>query len=573
MRSSTDIVSISTGRETILIGPLSAFGAQAASVVLRDRFSIIQALEFFASRPNAEQLVRPHLRRWGVDPLSLRVATRQTMVHALAQMASNGTIGISKVPDITLSFAGASLDEEFKQVSVKPITGGALPPDLSDRMMLVFEMAPQYMEGETRMAFDNAVKDLGMGLIVGAVVTWVGAHFIPGVNIAMLAFDLFFLSTAVLHALERAHEIVGEVRDAKSRAELKPAAIAMAAVLSILIVEGVLGRLLKAKSLTKGVGKQGGHSDAKPSVKKKEETNNRQPATRIRTAALLPMPARTESPKCQALSKQRKAIEKAQENAALANAAYEDPNGAANLPNGWQRASDEDMEDLGLLVDGANLTEMESHPDFRADVFSRMGADGEKEYTISYRGTDPTQINDWEANIQQARGKETAYYSQAMLIAIEATNLKPGRVQLVGHSLGGGMASSASVASGAPATTYNAAGVHPNTIKNYPGKLKNAPIDAYYVKGDVLSGVQDKSLGAIPDAIGKRLSLSPANGFATSDALGGFAAAALAMGPGGVIGGAALARGIRLHSMKSMDASLEKAKHNIEAEQAENGCN
>ena len=189
MRSSTDIVSISTGRETILIGPLSAFGAQAASVVLRDRFSIIQALEFFASRPNAEQLVRPHLRRWGVDPLSLRVATRQTMVHALAQMASNGTIGISKVPDVTLSFAGASLDEEFKQVSVKPITGGALPPDLSDRMMLVFEMAPQYMEGETRMAFDNAVKDLGMGLIVGAVVTGLVRTFIPRVNIAMLAFE------------------------------------------------------------------------------------------------------------------------------------------------------------------------------------------------------------------------------------------------------------------------------------------------------------------------------------------------------------------------------------------------
>ena len=271
MRSSTDIVSISTGRETILIGPLSAFGAQAASVVLRDRFSIIQALEVFASRPNAEQLIRPHLRRWGVDPVSMRVVTRQTMVHALAKLASTGAIGVSKVPDVTLSFAGASLDEEFKQVSVKPIAGGALPPDLSDRMMLVFEMAPQYMEGETRLAFENAVRDLGMGLIVGAVVAWVGAHFIPGVNIAMLAFDLFFLSTAVLHALERAHEIVGDVRDAKSRAELKPAAIAMAAVLSILIVEGVLGRLLKAKSLTKGVGKKGGHSDAKPSLGKKKE--------------------------------------------------------------------------------------------------------------------------------------------------------------------------------------------------------------------------------------------------------------------------------------------------------------
>ncbi|MCY0095182.1 hypothetical protein [Hoeflea ulvae] len=270
MRSSTDIVSISTGRETILIGPLSAFGAQAASVVLRERFSILQALEVLLSRPNSEQLIRPHLRNWGMDPVSLRVATRHTLIHALARSASSGAIGIAKVPDVTLSFAGASLDEDFKQASVKPIAGGALPPDLSDRMMIVFEMAPQYMEGETRLAFENAVRDLGMGLIVGAVVAWVGAHFIPGVNIAVLAFDLFFLSASVLHALERAHEIVGEVRDAKSRAELKPAAIAMAAVLSVLIVEGVLGRLLKAKSLTKGVGKTGGHSDAKPSVAKQE---------------------------------------------------------------------------------------------------------------------------------------------------------------------------------------------------------------------------------------------------------------------------------------------------------------
>jgi len=571
MRSSTDIVSISTGRETILIGPLSAFGAQAASTVLRDRFSIIQTLDVFAGRPNAEQLIRPHLRRWGVDPVSLRVATRQTLVHALARLASNGSIGIAKVPEVTLSFAGASLDEDFKQVSVKPITDASLPPDLSDRMMLVFEMSPQYMEGETRLAFENAVRDLGMGLIVGAVVAWVGAHFVPGVNIAMLAFDLFFLSASVLHALERAHEIVCNVRDAKSRAELKPAAIAMAAVLSILIVEGVLGRLLRAKALTKGVGKKGGHSDAKPSLGKKEEKSRK--VERLRISAMLPVQKQPESQICQALAKERAAIEKAIENAALANAAYEDLNGAANLPNGWQRASDEDMEDLGLLVDGAKLTEIEDHPDFRADVFSRMGADGQKEYTISYRGTDPTQIDDWRENVKQGRGKDSAYYTRAIRIAVEATNLKPGRVQLVGHSLGGGMASSASVATGAPATTYNAAGVHPNTIANFKDKLNNAPIDAYYIKGDILSGIQDHSFGAMPEAIGKRLPMSPAKSFAFSDASGAALAAALSFGPIGVIGGTAAARGIRLHSMESVDAALANAKQKTKAEQMENGCN
>jgi hypothetical protein len=270
MRSATDILSISTGRETILIGPLSSFGAEAAAVVLRERYSILQALELFASRPNAEEILRPHLRRWGLDPVSSRGPTRHELVALLARAAATGAIGIVRVPEVTLTFAGASLDEEFKQASIKPVTGPHLPPDLSDRMMIVLEMVPQYLEGETRMALEEAIRDLGTGVIVGAVVAWIGAHFIPGVNLAMLAFDVFFLSTEVLHALERAHQVLQDVQKAKSRAELEPAAIAFATVISVLAVNGVLGRLLKAKTLTKGVGKKGGHSTAKPSKPKKE---------------------------------------------------------------------------------------------------------------------------------------------------------------------------------------------------------------------------------------------------------------------------------------------------------------
>jgi hypothetical protein len=271
LRSATDIVSISTGRETILIGPLSAFGAHASAIVMRERYSIRQALNVFITRPNAEELLRPHLRRWGVDAVSLHATTRHTLLEALARAAANGAIGIAKVPDITLSFAGASLDEGFVQASLSgPARGPLLPDGLADRMVLVFEMVPQHMEGETRLAFEQAVTSLGIGVVVGGVISWIGAHFIPGVNLAVLAFDVFALSGAVLHTLEKAGQIVTDVKNAKSPDELNPAAIAMAAVLAALIAEGVLGRLLRAKSITKGVGKQGGYSKGKPSLPKKD---------------------------------------------------------------------------------------------------------------------------------------------------------------------------------------------------------------------------------------------------------------------------------------------------------------
>lgn len=169
---------------------------------MRERYSIRQTLEAFISRPNAEELLRPHLRRWGIDPLSLRVSTRHTLLDAIACAAANGTIGIAKVPDITLSFAGASLDEHFKGASLTgPVDGPHLPPGISDRMMIVFEMVPEHMEGETRLAFEQVIESLGLATVVGGVVAWMGAHLIPGVNLAVLAFDAFALSLAALTAI------------------------------------------------------------------------------------------------------------------------------------------------------------------------------------------------------------------------------------------------------------------------------------------------------------------------------------------------------------------------------------
>jgi putative lipase involved disintegration of autophagic bodies len=49
-------------------------------------------------------------------------------------------------------------------------------------------------------------------------------------------------------------------------------------------------------------------------------------------------------------------------------------------------------------------------------------------------------------------------------------------VEIVGHSLGGGMASATSRASGLPATTFNSAGLSPNTVAQYGDQINVDPI-------------------------------------------------------------------------------------------------
>lgn len=90
------------------------------------------------------------------------------------------------------------------------------------------------------------------------------------------------------------------------------------------------------------------------------------------------------------------------------------------------------------------------------------------------------------------------------------------------HSLGGGLASAASVVSGFPAYTFNAAGLHEHTLYEWDGiHLKKDPlnnsielyagslarynnawslIDAYYVDHDILSFVQDEMM--MPSELG-----------------------------------------------------------------------
>ena len=74
-----------------------------------------------------------------------------------------------------------------------------------------------------------------------------------------------------------------------------------------------------------------------------------------------------------------------------------------------------------------------------------------------------------------------------------------GGLDLTGHSLGGGLASAASQASGAGATTFNAAGLNSETLPMYGAAPRASAITNYRVDGDILTGVQEGRLGLISD--------------------------------------------------------------------------
>ena len=71
-------------------------------------------------------------------------------------------------------------------------------------------------------------------------------------------------------------------------------------------------------------------------------------------------------------------------------------------------------------------------------------------------------------------------------------------VDFSGHSLGGGMASAASRASGQPATTFNSSGLNDGTVEKYGGTVhmpSTENIQAYRIDGDVLTGAQEQNVG------------------------------------------------------------------------------
>lgn len=180
--------------------------------------------------------------------------------------------------------------------------------------------------------------------------------------------------------------------------------------------------------------------------------------------------------------------------------------------DGWTRLSDAQLE--AADIDPASLND--SSTGFRAAVYQ----DGKGDYVLAFKGS--STLNDWKADATQALGLNTAQYNQAVALATKAKAAFGNNVVLTGHSLGGGLASTASVITNVPAVTFNAAGVNDATLQRLApegnlAQMKQAASDGlvrrYAVQGDVLTGEQQTGFarGLIPPALGHEIQLRDPN--------------------------------------------------------------
>lgn len=201
------------------------------------------------------------------------------------------------------------------------------------------------------------------------------------------------------------------------------------------------------------------------------------------------------------------------EHARLADGAYrpgEAPTGWKNISNDPEKLAQHGLRPKELRIEGSNFGAEVYEPD--PAVFGN-----DMKPTVAFKGIQNAE--DWNNNFAQGVNRDSPYYERAVRIGRDLKQ-SGADVSITGHSLGGGLASAASRASGLPADTFNAAGLHPETVTRYGGSLHTPAqenINAYRVDGDVLTGAQEQSVGGT--------------------ALAALAGAPLAGLPGALIGG------------------------------------
>lgn len=279
------------------------------------------------------------------------------------------------------------------------------------------------------------------------------------------------------------------------------------------------------------------------------------------------------NPICITLGVQVVEMAKAKGDAMLAGAVYGGDD--APLPPNTTRATLQDLMDLGLHDGVHDMTRLKDK-NFRSDVFVETDPITKaKSYIVAFKGTTPTSLDDWAANLLQGMGRETAYYNQAMEIGRTADAMAPGAVRYVGHSLGGGMASAAAAMGNAPARTFNAAGLNAATLARKGATMAADKVKAYFVKGDILSALQDAT--PIAEAVGERLGLPPPPGSMASKVASAVGAVmGLLSGPLGSVMAAVSAKvltnGVGLHLMDAVMGSLEAEATRLTDAQKKNGC-
>lgn len=190
--------------------------------------------------------------------------------------------------------------------------------------------------------------------------------------------------------------------------------------------------------------------------------------------------------------------------ALMAADVYNDPSPYPEVAPGWKRMTSEEIKALNLSPGDFSPADSQ----FRAALYK---SDGEPpQFTLAFKGTKFDSEQDWENNILQGLGLESDYYKRAMGLA-DATNVATrGRLDVTGHSLGGGLASAAAASVGLSGVTFNASGVDPETVPNIDLAQAGSKLDVYQVAGEPLTTAQNYL--PLPGALGSAHELAAPEG-------------------------------------------------------------
>jgi pimeloyl-ACP methyl ester carboxylesterase len=165
--------------------------------------------------------------------------------------------------------------------------------------------------------------------------------------------------------------------------------------------------------------------------------------------------------------------------AEIANAVYD--SSATNVKNGWRK-----VEGRDLHAYGTNESEMRPGSGLRAGVYTNDSG----QTVVAFAGTNPRSGKDLATDVKQELGFATDQYRQAKtLVGKVAAKMGPNNVVVVGHSLGGGLASTSALENGVNAVVFNAAGVHNNSLSD-PDRLRTraeqGAVRHYHVDHEIL---------------------------------------------------------------------------------------
>lgn len=184
-------------------------------------------------------------------------------------------------------------------------------------------------------------------------------------------------------------------------------------------------------------------------------------------------------------------------------------------PEGWHMLAGEELAKRSISPEML----LDPTSGFKAAIY-QSSFEQPRKLVLAFAGTEDKP--DILSDLRQGIGLKDKQYNEAMRLAKKlVSTTDPLDVETTGHSLGGGLASAATVVTGTKGYTFNAAGLHLNTVKRSPYDISRAAmqeqgalIDAYRSTSDPLNNAQKAAVitrgVVLPKALGIPHLVAPA---------------------------------------------------------------